>query len=807
MSYTKYTPEQHDVKDHVVSTDGILLVSAGAGTGKEQPLSSKIITPTGWTTIGKIKVGDKVCSPYNTINTVLAIHPQGIKDVYEINFSDGSKARCGLNHLWYVNSQNWRNKEYRAVSLKQLLKENLKNTKSYKFKVPLTNIATNYVELPLDPYLLGALIADGSFQTQVCLISYSEDKSIIDKCITLLPEGTKPAKIRYTSEKGLQQVFNHSVQKHGDHSLKRILKELNLHGTYSHERFIPDTYKFSSKLQRIDLLHGLMDSDGNVRTRNRVTYSTTSEKLAKDITELVQSLGGTATRHLYDKKDNRSCFTIIIRFNDFNPFSLKRKAIKVTPRKQNTVRKAIVSIEKLCYQEEQQCITVSGDNLYITDDYVTTHNSFMSERIADEINPSRGLYTAFNKAIVQEGKYRFRNTNVECKTLHALAYRYAKPKQDISDISYTCIKEKISYSAKYKVIQAINLFYVSASVDMFEFMESALDEVKLQELAIKYIEMMLEGTLAPTFNFMLKYFHLLLVEGTVKCKYDLVILDEINDTTAVALEIFKLIEAPKKLGLGEPSQAIYDFLNLVDGFEELEDAPVLNLTQSFRCSIDIAERIQSFMQKYTDKEFKFVGTDEPVKNDKVLYCTLTNAAIISKISHRLAQNKGFHLLRNISEIFSYPLAIVSTGQGKKVYQKKYKYLEEEYENYTKNRKPGDTYLSHLLACIDDQETKSAVNLLLTLNRKGVNIFNLYKMAKESKVDLSYVIATVFTSKGLEYETVYIADDLNARVGDIIDKGGVETHEDLVAMRCYYVACSRCGVNLNNANMLPVLTRK
>jgi hypothetical protein len=74
----------------------------------------------------------------------------------------------------------------------------------------------------------------------------------------------------------------------------------------------------------------------------------------------------------------------------------------------------------------------------------------------------------------------------------------------------------------------------------------------------------------------------MLVEGTAKCDYDLVILDEINDTTAVALEIFRLIPAAKKIGLGETNQAIYQFLNLVNGFEEMADEPVLYLTHSWR---------------------------------------------------------------------------------------------------------------------------------------------------------------------------------------------------------------------------------
>ena len=147
------------------------------------------------------------------------------------------------------------------------------------------------------------------------------------------------------------------------------------------------------------------------------------------------------------------------------------------------------------------------------------------------------------------------------------------------------------------------------------------------------------------------------------------------------------------------------------------------------------------------------------------------------------------------------MAITTAGRGKEVYQKKFKFLEDEYREFDKNRMPGYSWMQHLLEMVGDQETKSAVNLLMGLQRKGVNLFELYKEAKEAHDDLYYTIATVYTSKGLEFEDVYIADDLNTRIDKIRNEGGIQTHDDLVAFRCYYVAVSRCGVNLMNATSL------
>lgn len=461
------------------------------------------------------------------------------------------------------------------------------------------------------------------------------------------------------------------------------------------------------------------------------------------------------------------------------------------------------------YTPEQHDVldwTADNDGILLVSAGAGTGKSFMAKQVANKLQPENGLYTAFNKAIVQEGVARFKGTNMECKTLHALAYKYVNPKQDIQDLTYTCIKENISYGMKYKIITGVNMFFVSASIDMYEFFEEyyATEKAweKLSEISVKYIEMMVSGVINPTFNFLLKYFHLMLVENSIDCKYDLVILDEINDTTAVALEIFKLINSPKKLGLGETNQAIYQFLNLVDGFEILDNESQLKLTQSFRCSENIAFRIQEFMRKEANPDFTFVGTDEPVANGKTLYCTMTNALIINKIYDRLTAGKGFYLLRKPADIFACPLALMSASSGKKPFQKKYMFLVDEYEHWQDSPKRGQSYFQYLLDHVDDTEVSNAVRLLLSFKRRGINLFDIYKRAKEAPVDHLYTIATVFTSKGLEYEDVYIADDLNTKITSIRDNGGVQTEEDLVAYRCYYVACSRAGANLHDADMLP-----
>ena len=445
---------------------------------------------------------------------------------------------------------------------------------------------------------------------------------------------------------------------------------------------------------------------------------------------------------------------------------------------------------------------VEEDGILLVEAGAGCGKSFMSRRIVQELPFIKsGIYTAFNKAIVTEGIDRFQGTPIQCKTLHALAYSYVRPKLDIKTFNYKCITEKLTYSEKRRIIDALDTFFVSDSTCMYDYFEELFEghhrKKYMVELSAKYVDGMAEGTASPTFNFLLKSLHLMLVEGTVSIDVDIIILDEINDVTAVSLEIFKLVNAPKKLGLGETNQAIYEFLNLVNGFEILADeATTMRFTQSYRCSEDIAQRIENKMRDVLNKDFRFKGTDNPVKNKQTLYCTLTNAMIVDRIQQRLSENKSFTLLRKPSDIFAAPLAVLSANQGKKPYQAKFAYLLDIYAEF-KDQTKHKSYFAFLLAELNDDEINSAVKLLKRLSGEGINLYTLYNDAKNAKPDKNYTISTVFTSKGLEFETVYIADDLNQKFTAACT-GELGDEDALTLKRCYYVACSRAGVNLQNS---------
>jgi hypothetical protein len=94
-------------------------ILAGLGTGKAQPLSSKVLTPNGWKLMGDIIIGDEVISSNGKATKVLGVFPQeGDRDVYRVEFNDGSITECDINHLWSVkfnNNENFEVKEFSYI--------------------------------------------------------------------------------------------------------------------------------------------------------------------------------------------------------------------------------------------------------------------------------------------------------------------------------------------------------------------------------------------------------------------------------------------------------------------------------------------------------------------------------------------------------------------------------------------------------------------------------------------------------------------------------------------------------------------
>lgn len=363
----------------------LVCFAARPGTGKAQPLSAKIKTPTGWTTMGQIKVGDIIDNAVGGVTTVIGVYPQGVKDIYRITFEDGRSTECCKEHLWDVVYRNSTKTRETGDIIKLL------ESKTYKDRLYInlykSNLQEKSISLPLSPYLLGSLLGDGGLVNPGIRMS-SIDSHILDKLNLLLKEyNCELNKISGDNvDYGISQIKN--ILKSNLNPVKKILSDLDLTGKYSYEKVIPEIYINSSYSQRVELLQGLFDTDGFVDKNSNVQFCTTSEVLSRQVQYLVRSIGGLCKiktkipyfTHNGVKKQGRLAYILNIRHATPSLFfSLPRKLERCNDSHQYSkyLKLRIKSVE-LVKKEEAQCIMVDSDeHLYVTDDFIVTHNTII----------------------------------------------------------------------------------------------------------------------------------------------------------------------------------------------------------------------------------------------------------------------------------------------------------------------------------------------------------------------------------------------------------------------------------------------
>lgn len=426
-------PEQKIAKDRLISylnstTENRIILTGSGGTGKEQPITSKVQTPLGEVPFGSLQVGQEIFTQNGTATKVLAIYPQGIKPVYKITFRDGTYTRCGLEHLWKVDSSNT-SRPSRILTTKQLLELNLQaKNGDNNYQIPLCQaVQYSNKEYEFSPYLIGALLGDGSLTLKTPVLTCGDvDTSIAFEAYKNLPVYFVIASRQ--KEGCVEYRFKDTLTKYGNRLTDKI-KELGIN-VKSGDRFIPLSYLYGSVSQRIELLQGLMDTDGSCH-KNRARFHTTSFKLAQDVVTLVQSLGGIATINTSDRTHhNKSTeYHLSIRVS-FNPFkaSVKKDNWKLSTK--NPPSKYIVSIVP-DGSEEQMCITVdSPDSLYLTDSFIVTHNTFTISQVMSDLDKLLKLSAVIDSTKVNQRPWYFSATTNKAKQ----AIQRCLPYQEVDTI-------------------------------------------------------------------------------------------------------------------------------------------------------------------------------------------------------------------------------------------------------------------------------------------------------------------------------------------------------------------------------------
>ena len=353
---------------------------ASRGKGKAHPYSQLVYTPDGVKEWGDIQVGDVLFGDDGNLTKVTHIPFDEEEKIYTVTLSDGRKLQCTSGHLFYVKDSRKKNK-MQVIDLWTIMHSDYAHKRKdggieYYYAIPNNKkVEFNAQRILIDPYTLGLLIGDGCL-TKSCLN------------VAELTSGEEDFEF-YKQQVPYDMYARKGKYSHGIkiHNLQGKLLEYNLWNTTSDTKFIPKEYMFNSSDVRIALLQGIMDTDGTVNNNGIPMFTTTSERLAKDVRWLCHSLGYNSTMFTKQGKYTdingqhlcKLTYNVTILTND-PIFRLQRKLDKLTGFN-STYSKSrrdwtrIVDI-KYSHREKAKCVVVDNENhCYLIGDFIVTHNT------------------------------------------------------------------------------------------------------------------------------------------------------------------------------------------------------------------------------------------------------------------------------------------------------------------------------------------------------------------------------------------------------------------------------------------------
>lgn len=417
------------------------LICQKRASGKALCVDTPMPTKDGWKTMGELIVGDDIFDENGNLCKVKYVTDKmyGHK-CYKIYFSDGDIIIADAEHLWLTETKNdllqfkkgKKDKSY-FIRTTEAIKQNLyvgKKSVENNHTVPFAKyLNLPEINLPIHPYLLGYWLGDGNSSGAYITCSIWDfeniksnieevsgtvgqpkcDKARFNTCYFRLSPRKKgickrghylfgkvncrECKKLIRTEKPLPDLSNIAFQ-----SVLRSLKLL-------YNKYIPQIYLRSSYAQRMELLRGLMDSDGYVSKSGECVFTNLNKTIAEKTLELIRSLGFKASMPLtkHTKKGKRI----------YNIFfhSLKNKSVFKLNRKKDRERSAVkIGRRKITKIEETlsvpvKCIQVdSNSGLYLAGKgFIPTHNT--------------DLYGSFQTnsdwiIFAHKGRFKFKKTNL-----------------------------------------------------------------------------------------------------------------------------------------------------------------------------------------------------------------------------------------------------------------------------------------------------------------------------------------------------------------------------------------------------------
>lgn len=745
MGWSKY---QEAIFDFVENSNESAVISARAGSGKGGWVNSIIPTPYGDKRFGDLKVGDYVFDRYGNPTKILGVYPRGFMDAYRVTLNDGRSTICSIDHLWGVEYLSHKIYKYKVISLEEMLKKGYikkdkrpNRTGSCKFYVPMSgpHHYLNSKKLSVNPYVLGV--------------------SIGNECLSEKQNG-------------------HIIQ----------TKE------------IPEEYLYSSFEDRISLLQGLFDTNGCI-TNGGVTYSTTSNKLIKQIYNLLLSVGIVSN---ISKNTNKECFSLLVKcsFDKLQTlFSLERKKNKckvLRQTKHHYEHVGIRNIEKLPQQLEIQCIYVdSPDHLYLCEDSIVTHNTTTIVECSKRIPSNKSvLFLAFNKSIAQELQNRMSDyPNVLCKTLHSHGYgaiqTYKKTRLTLDNKKwYSYLWDNLSVLSNTTFPDTQELYsFISRCLTLFDLCRINLIEAKDPSKTMKEIDNIAyhhgifeeydeysvvyslleiaynleDSTIDFTDMIVLPCMH----NGIKKCirKYDVIFVDECQDLSKAQQVLLKnsIKYKGRFIAVGDENQSITGYAGSdCDSFskmKELAKGKEFPLSVCYRCGkkiINLAKEFVPAIEPYeenSDGEIKVVKDLTDVKPGDVILSRKSAPTIslcLKFIANGIpAKVKGRDMLEGLKKVVEKSKATNFEGL--------YQYLDKEYKKIIKkitNR--GDKEPENAIQAITFRDKIECIKSIAESCNEFSDMGNKLDTLFSDYTDGRFVtLSTIHKAKGLEWDRVFI----------------------------------------------------
>lgn len=354
----------------------LAVLAAGPKVGKAEAVTSLVLTPGGWRQIGSLRPGDAVIGSDGRATAVIAMRRWSDRPLMRVTTDDGGSVVVDVAHDWTVHPHSHGGK-VQTVDTETLARKIQTNRRFAYLPMVAPVRYEDLGPLPLHPYLLGLLLGDGSLT--VCTPTFCKPEPWLHGEIDrLLPQGDERHWIK--ERRGLASIVGGRTT--------AALREMGLMGCRSWEKFIPDRYLRATINERRQLLSGLLDTDGGVDGKG-ITFCSTSERLALAVRELVLSLGGTARVKCKPEPSHqggagRPAWIIRLRLPEC-PFRLPRKRRDYDERPSLRARRPSRRIVEVtpAGRGDTVCIQVAAaDGLYVTEDFLVTHNSFFLDLVA-----------------------------------------------------------------------------------------------------------------------------------------------------------------------------------------------------------------------------------------------------------------------------------------------------------------------------------------------------------------------------------------------------------------------------------------